>query len=190
MNERFCLTDATNLTHWHYVNPVAVQFGAGAIEMLAELSGGQRTVLVTSQGALKRGVVNHVATILGKALVGVLSNVTSNPTLASIAEAHAVLKELRYDLIVALGGGSAIDTAKALAAIEAGGGPSWLERHLKEGESFPRDFGPGPVVAVPTTAGSGSEVTMWATVWDMEEKKSILSAIRSSTQRPLWSIPN
>jgi phosphonate metabolism-associated iron-containing alcohol dehydrogenase len=77
---------------------------------------------------------------------------------------------LDFDLIVALGGGSVIDTAKAIAAMRAVGSPDWIEKHLKDRLPFPAEFQPEPIIAVPTTF-AGSQVTMWATIWDMDEKK-------------------
>lgn len=78
---------------------------------------------------------------------------------------------------MAVGGGSVLDTAKAIAAQRHRGLPSsWLAAHLRQGASIPNNFLPSPIIAIPTTAGTGSEVTMWATIWDdLNGKKYSLS---------------
>ena len=72
------------------------------------------------------------------------------------------------EVIVALGGGSVIDAAKVLAA--ADGSFDRVRTYLETGKGADR-LGRTPIIAVPTTAGTGSEVTSWATVWDTEAKK-------------------
>ncbi len=64
-----------------------------------------------------------------------------------------------------------MDSAKAIAATGALNKENWIEDHFKCGTPFPEKFNPKPIVAMPTTAGTGSEVTMWATIWDMKEKQ-------------------
>lgn len=81
------------------------------------------------------------------------------------------MRAFKYDHIIALDGGSTIDTAKAVATVEASGTDNWIDDHLKRAAPFPQPFNPKPIIAIPTTAGTGSEVTMWATVWGMKEKK-------------------
>jgi alcohol dehydrogenase len=77
------------------------------------------------------------------------------------------MREKHPEVLIAIGGGSAIDTTKGIAALASVGyDKKWLGDHLREGVPFPDEFAPLPIIAVPTTAGSGSEVTMWATVWD------------------------
>lgn len=75
-----------------------------------------------------------------------------------------------YDLIVALGGGNAIDTAKALMVGTASGRFSDRLALLAEGKPF-TPARHKPLIAIPTTAGTGSEVTPWATVWDAARQK-------------------
>lgn len=81
--------------------------------------------------------------------------------------------QVKVDRIVALGGGSAIDTGKALSVILPGVGSDFsLRRHVVDGLPLPAS-GPLPLTAIPTTAGTGSEVTPFATIWDREREKKL-----------------
>ena len=155
---------------WQYHNPVEVLSGPGRLSCLPSLIGSSHVALITSSGFARRGTVAHVAGLLGSSLVGVFDGVQPNPSFASIRTAFDDLRPLDFDLIAALGGGSAIDTAKAVASMRAAGDPGWIEGHLKNGRPFPADFCPEPIIAIPTTA-AGSQVTMWATIWDQDEKR-------------------
>jgi len=159
------------LEDWIYHNPVKICFGTGTLSKLPFCTGSDKAVLITTPGMRKRGVVDHIKALLGPRLQGVFSDVTPNPTFYSINDAFRHVSLFRYKAIIALGGGSVIDTAKASAAIEASGNDKWVQNHLKKGAPFPEPFNPKPIIAVPTTAGTGSEVTMWATIWDMKDKK-------------------
>lgn len=158
------------MSEWRYNNPVDVHFGPGIINNLPEFVSGE-TVLVTTSGTTKRGLTRKISKLLGHSLVVLFDKVEPNPTFETIKAAYRELKQVDYDYIVAVGGGSTIDTAKSVAAIRASGSEDWIEDHLKRNAPFPKLFNPKPIIAIPTTAGTGSEVTMWATVWDMEEKK-------------------
>jgi alcohol dehydrogenase len=98
----------------------------------------------------------------------VFTGVKPNPTIESVSIAAADVLSSEPELLMSIGGGSAIDTAKAVAAIAgaAGMNSDWLGRHFRESIPFPASFAPPPIIAVPTTAGTGSEVTMWGTVYD------------------------
>ena len=157
--------------NWKYHNPVEIIFGVGQVSKLSLSVGNLKAVLITTPGFTKRGTVDYLRKLLGKSLVAVFDRVRINPTFYSIKTAFNDLCAFKYDLIVVLGGGSSIDTAKAVAAMNSSGREGWLEDHVKHGAPFPERFHPKPIIAIPTTAGTGSEVTMWATVWDMEEKK-------------------
>lgn len=148
-------------------NPVAIRLGQGALEQLGEAAGARRCALVTTGGMVRRGVVARIERALGSRLVGSFSAVEANPTVASCTRAREALDSADAEVLIALGGGSSIDTAKAVAAARAHVGfPDWLDRHLRAGEPFAARFEPPPIIAIPTTAGTGSEVTMWGTIWD------------------------
>jgi len=158
------------MSEWCYHNPVEIHFGPGVIDNLPNFVSG-KAVLVTTPGTTKRGISLKIRKLLGTSLVALLDKVEPNPTFETIKAAYRELKQVEYDLIIAVGGGSAIDTAKAVVAIETSGNEVWIYEHLKYNTPITAPFNPKPVIAIPTTAGTGSEVTMWATVWDMEEKK-------------------
>lgn len=160
----------TIMKAWKYHNPVEITFGKGVLSTLSELIGNQTAVLITTPGFTKRGVVHVIKEMLGPSLLDVYDGVQKYPTFVSIKEVYKFLKCVKYDVILALGGGSVIDTAKAFAANSVAGNEDWLEHQLKCNVHAPEQFFPKPIIAIPTTAGTGSEVTMWATVWDMEEK--------------------
>ena len=149
-----------------FLNPVRIHFGTGTLDTLPELVGQRRCIVVTTEGMARRGTLARVERGLGRLLAGTHTGVVSNPTVASCLAAAGAVRDTEADVLVALGGGSAIDTAKALAAQRASGQDGWLSRHLRHGAGVPEAFGPLPIIGVPTTAGTGSEVTMWGTVWD------------------------
>jgi len=154
-----------------YFNPVRSVYGAGALSSLPALLGGRRAVLVTFPEARALGLVARVEGLLGDGLACVVEDVRPNP---DVAELKAMYEDFWRDsadvqAIVALGGGSAIDTAKALMVGTRSGGFGELVAALGAG----RPFAPAhvkPLIAVPTTAGTGSEVTPWATIWDRAQQ--------------------
>jgi alcohol dehydrogenase len=97
--------------------------------------------------------------------VGIVDCVTPNPTLYALDALAASHRSAHYDGIIALGGGSALDTGKVLAVLLGASAEFSLERHFRSAQSFPK-HPPLPVIAIPTTSGTGSEVTPFATVWD------------------------
>jgi phosphonate metabolism-associated iron-containing alcohol dehydrogenase len=150
-------------------NPVKVEWGTPDFSWLAPMVGGRHAAVITTKGAEDRGTIELVRGVINQAGLPVVTDVQSNPTIAAIREnAAALLDSSRaIEVIVAVGGGSVLDTAKGIAAIASGGFSGyWFASHLREGAEFPASFAPPPIIAVPTTAGTGSEVTMWGTVWD------------------------
>lgn len=114
--------------------------GSGAVSMLATLQG-QRLFLVTDPYFMKNGTAKHIADQVKCQKVEYFDKVQPDPTVELAAEGTARLREFNPDLVVALGGGSAMDCAKAMAYFAKG------------------DY---TFVAIPTTSGSGSEVTDFA----------------------------
>jgi len=156
---------------WEYHNPVEIVFGKGSPGKLSQHVADRNAIVITTPGSTKRGTVDELREQLGASLVGIFDGVREYPTFSTIRDAFAEIAKFNYDTIIALGGGSAIDTAKLIAASKSADTPDWLSEHLKEGREFPKPFLPIPIIAIPTTAGTGSEVTMWATIWDFDEKK-------------------
>jgi phosphonate metabolism-associated iron-containing alcohol dehydrogenase len=150
-----------------YHNPVAIHFGAGAIEELPSLLAGRRTVLVTFPEAQALGLVSRLRAIVGQALLGIEDQVEPNPDVRYLAAMYERFWERHPDCetVLAVGGGSAIDSAKALVVGTASGKFDELIALLSEGGAFePHRL--KALIAVPTTSGTGSEVTPWATIWD------------------------
>lgn len=159
------------MTHDYY-NPVRSVYGAGALSSLPALLAGRRALLVTFPEARALGLVARIEALLGDRLAGVIEDVKPNPDVAELRAQYEVFWRDAggADVIVALGGGSAIDTAKALMVGTASGGFDELVQLLAAGKPFV-PARTKTLIAVPTTAGTGSEVTPWATVWDRGAQK-------------------
>jgi phosphonate metabolism-associated iron-containing alcohol dehydrogenase len=152
---------------YRYRNPVAIHFGAGSIAELPEILAGRRTVLVTFPEAGVVGLTDHVRALLGDSLVGIEDRIEPNPDVGVLAPMYERFwrEHVDCETILAVGGGSAIDTAKAFMVGTRSGGFHELVELLAKGRSFvPHRV--KSLIAVPTTAGTGSEVTPWATIWD------------------------
>jgi phosphonate metabolism-associated iron-containing alcohol dehydrogenase len=153
------------ITNYH--NPVAITFGAGALARLPAIVAGRKTVLVTFPEAAGFGLTRRIADLLGGNLVAVEPDTVPNPDVASLTGMYERFWT-RYadtELVLAVGGGSALDTAKALMVGTPSGKFAELVALLATGKPF-TPARVKPLVTVPTTAGTGSEVTPWATVWD------------------------
>lgn len=159
---------------WRYANPVDVTFGSGCLQRLPERLAGRRYALVTYDDERFGRLADRVEALCAPALLR-LTDVQPNPDIATLARADRRFATARSaEVIVALGGGSVIDAAKVLAA--ARGDFERVRRHLFGGD---QNLEPLPLIAIPTTAGTGSEVTCWATVWDRQaEKKHSLAHAR------------
>ena len=151
---------------WQYHNPVAIHFGAGIVETLPKLLGKRRATLVTFPEAESFGLLPRLRKLLGSSLAGVIDNSQPNPDVDGLDALYRNFWQ-RADsgeVIVAVGGGSALDTAKALMVGTESGEFDALVALLATGEAFlPHRV--KSLIAVPTTSGTGSEVTGWATVW-------------------------
>jgi phosphonate metabolism-associated iron-containing alcohol dehydrogenase len=158
------------IPEWSFHNPTRVICVENAVDRVGELVEAERAVLVTSPGFTERGVVRRVEESMAGKLSGVLDVVTPNPDIDEVDAILGKLRPLEPDLLVALGGGSSIDAAKLLSRSMGSDSASPLSDHYRRGRSLTGKSSI-PVVAIPTTAGTGAEVTPTATVWDRKEKK-------------------
>ncbi|WP_258160284.1 iron-containing alcohol dehydrogenase PsrA [Rhizobium sp. TH2] len=149
---------------WSYRNPVDVRFGSGSFMRLADAIAGRPYVLVTYGDAFFRGLAARLEQEAGAPLL-VVDDIAPNPDIALLEVQTARFATLprQPEVIVALGGGSVIDSAKVFAA--ARGDFTAMDAYLKKRPGA-EPLSPWALIAVPTTAGTGSEVTCWGTVWD------------------------
>jgi alcohol dehydrogenase class IV len=158
----------TTERHWAYFNPTKIIFGDSAIQGIGEQIAGRRYVLVTYDQPPFKEMAKLVQASAGKPAV-IIDNIVTNPDFQALTEAGVQFSKAgEIECIVALGGGSIIDVAKVLAA---GKGDFNKIRHFLQTGEGGDTLHAIPIIAVPTTAGTGSEVTCWATVWDTDENK-------------------
>lgn len=155
-----------------FFNPVATHFGPGSLAELPRIVGKARVVVVAFPEARALGLIQQIEQLLGDQLAYVIEDVSPNPDVAQLAGMYQRFwqDEQACDIVVALGGGSAIDTAKALIVGTRSGQFEELLALLAEGKPFTPDR-VKTLIAIPTTAGTGSEVTPWATIWDAAKQK-------------------
>jgi choline dehydrogenase len=147
--------------------PTRIVHGLGALGRLAELTaelGVARPLLVTDRGVEAAGLLERALDVVPDAVV--FADVFPNPDIELVGRARGVYEEAGCDGLVALGGGSPIDTAKAVG-VEAVHGGSIVEY---EYDHTPITKRIPPLVAIPTTAGTGSEVTLWSVITDHERQ--------------------
>jgi len=151
----------TITANWNY--PTSMRFGAGRISELAEACqslGMKRPLLVTDPGIAALPMMDNVlATAKANGLdIGLFSNITANPDETNIADGVKAYLDGGYDGVIAFGGGSGLDAGKAIAFMAHQELPIWDFEDV--GDNWTRakaDVIP-PIIAVPTTSGTGSEV--------------------------------
>ncbi|KFC61981.1 Alcohol dehydrogenase [Devosia sp. LC5] len=137
-----------------------VQFGFGALETVNEelkLAGIARPFIVTDKGVRGLGLIDQLTAILSTPPAGIYDETPGNPNEAAVRAATALFRQAGADGIVAIGGGSSLDLAKAVAVMAAHEGALKIFAAIEGGleKITARTF---PTIAIPTTAGTGSEV--------------------------------
>ncbi|MBC8536706.1 iron-containing alcohol dehydrogenase [Feifania hominis] len=168
------------IRNFNYFIPTRVVFGPGCLEQLATIAmPGKKAILVTfaDLSMSRLGYVERIVGLLKKQNIDVVvfEKVLTNPLTGTVDEGVALMKQEGCDFIIALGGGSPIDTSKAMSVAAANGGRYWDYVPAGTGGRKPVEKSPLPVVAINTTAGTGSEVTPIAVITnpDTNEKVSL-----------------
>jgi choline dehydrogenase len=154
-----------------YESPTRVVHGIGAIGGLGEEAaalGMSRPLVVTDRGIAGAGILDEAVEPLRTAGLDpvVFEEVRANPPIALVDRGAAAYRGERCDGLIGLGGGSSIDTAKGIGVVAVNGGSILDYEYGKR----PIDRRIPPLVAVPTTAGTGSEVTLWAVITDPDRQ--------------------
>ncbi len=151
----------TLVSKWNY--PTTVRFGAGRIKELPEVlavTGIKRPLFVTDPGLAKLPVVALTLKILDDAKIpyAVFSDVKPNPVESNLTAGIEAFKKGGHDGVIAFGGGSGLDTGKVIAFMAGQTRPMWDFEDIGDWWTRADPKGIFPIVAVPTTAGTGSEV--------------------------------
>ena len=159
MSERFVLNETSI-------------FGRGCrSELPGEIKsrGFKKVFLVTDRGLVECGLINKVTEILDEAKIKytMYSDVKPNPTIKNVLDGYEICKEMKADLIVVVGGGSAIDTAKGISILMKN--PDRADVVSLNGLSNTKKKGL-PIIALPTTHGTAAEVTINYVITDEERK--------------------
>lgn len=153
-------------------------FGAGALnELSSQQLPGDKAMLITSGGksTKENGSVYRVIEHLAKRGVKseLFDKIESNPLKTTVMRGAEFAKENQCDFIVALGGGSVMDAAKAIAAMATNSGDLWDYINGGTGKGLPLKNDPLPIIAITTTAGTGSEVDQWGVISNEETNEKI-----------------
>ncbi len=150
---------------WYYTQPVNIVFGSGKIIEIKELASklnSNKGLLVSDPFFVTNGLAQKIKENSEGKIIDIFSHVSPNPDVTEVDECADLIRNSKIDFLVALGGGSALDLAKAAATISLtedsikkyhGTGVAIPDKHL-------------PIIALPTTSGTGSEVTCVSVLTD------------------------
>src|SRR5579864_3628740 len=162
---------------FEFATATRILFGAGCVKEAAGAAAGMggRALVVTGASAARAAPV--VASLEGAKLACLPFTVSGEPSVDLIRRGAAFARDERCDLVIAIGGGSALDAGKALAALLTNSGDplDYLEV-IGQGRPLKRDS--APFIAIPTTAGTGSEVTRNAVLGSPERR--LKASLRSA----------
>ncbi len=164
----------TDIRQWNY--PTRVIFGVGAIERLPKLCEGQgmsRPLLVTDEGLKDTALVSDTIALFkdGGTDVAVFAEVKGNPTGGNVDAGLKAFREGGHDGVIAFGGGSGLDAGKAIALMVGQDLPIWDFEDAGSNWKKVKADNLIPVIAIPTTAGTGSEVGRASVISNEETKE-------------------
>ncbi len=169
-----------------YALPTTIIYGTDALEQLPGLlmeAGVEHPLIVTDRGLAQTPIPGRVQAILRRAGIrhDLFADVEPDPTMEVVDQIATLLRERGHDGVIGLGGGSAMDAAKAAAAAATGAVPV---RDIVGPDKVVVD--PLPTIAIPTTAGTGSEVTRFAVLSDPEA--GVKASVASMRIMPRFAI--
>lgn len=155
--------------NFNYFIPTRILFGAGTLEKLgsAQLPGKKALIVISAGKSMRQnGYLDRVTGLLEKQNVSyvIFDKILPNPVKSHVMEAAELAKKEGCDFIIGLGGGSSIDSAKSIAVMAKNPGDYWDYIGSGSGKGKPVTYGALPVVAITTTAGTGTEADPWTVI--------------------------
>ncbi|OEU71363.1 MAG: alcohol dehydrogenase [Desulfovibrio sp. S3730MH75] len=159
------------MLNFQFFIPTRLIFGPGKLAELGTITtlpkGDKALIVIGESGAMvSNGYLDKVQAALGKQNVStiVFDNISPNPKSNQVDEAAKIARDKKVDFIVALGGGSTIDAAKAIALLTTNVGKCWDFIQAGSGGGITAENPAAPLIAIPTTAGTGTEADQWAVI--------------------------
>ncbi len=163
---------------FNYYIPTRIIFGKGSIKKLSQqnLYGTNALIVTTNGNSVKKfGYLGTVISQLNSCGIDstVYDKVMPNPTKDQVMEAAKICKNSNIDFVIGLGGGSAIDAAKSIAIMATNDGDYWDYVGGGSGKQQPIINDPLPIIAITTTAGTGTEADPWTVITKTETNEKI-----------------
>ena len=162
---------------WNYFNPVEIIFGENRFKEVHDALKNKNYIIITHPEDIFRKYSDELNSSSNPPL-SIMTDVQPNPDYKDILELQSKFSLLNknIDYILAIGGGSVTDTAKAIAAFKDK--QEYLTDFVRN-KKDPKVENPIKIIAVPTTSGTSSELTCWATIWDKEKNNKLSLAHKS-----------
>lgn len=160
---------------FNFYMPTRLLFGKGALDKLhtQKLPGSKALIVISAgQSIKKNGYLARLEEQLSKAGVThvLYDKILPNPLKENVMEGAAIAKEHQCDFVIGLGGGSSIDSAKSIAVMATNEGDYWDYIFGGTGKGKPVLNAPLPIIAITTTAGTGTEADPWTVITNGQEK--------------------
>ncbi len=163
---------------FEFYNPTKIVFGSGKLDTLSEQAlPGKKALLLISNGRSTKvnGSLDRVKAQLGKAGVQyvVFDGIMENPVKEAVMAGAECARDNGCDFILALGGGAVLDSSKAISAMATNDGDLWDYVVGGTGKGKPLAHAGLPIVTIPTSSGTGSEINCWGVISNLETKEKI-----------------
>ena len=159
-------------SNWGHYNPVNIYFGRSERKRILDALDGKHCLIITTVRGRNQILNDEILSKLEKlSHLTWLETVKSNPDILYLKDNISKFAGMSFDAILAFGGGSVIDTAKTFSVALAKNLKNTELEILIQKTKLQENLYPIPLYAIPTTSGTGSEVTPFATIWDYQNKK-------------------
>lgn len=168
----------------YFKNPTQITYGRGVINQLGNIIDKEdfkNVLIITDAGIVKAGLTEKLTRQLNNHNYQIFDEVKTNPSVSNCDRALKALCDINADVVVAMGGGSSIDVAKAACLLATNGGSIVDYEGI---DTFSHDI--LPLVAIPTTAGTASEVTTFAVITDEERQYKL--TVGGVKLAPKWAL--